>query len=79
MLDGVFAQDGDAGRFHAAPSLDADDVADVLATAETHVTRLLAQRGVDAGDEGGTSIRTGQFIPGEGEIWTGQINLVNNQ
>ena len=26
-----------------------------------------------------TSIRTGQFIPEEGEIWTGQINLVNDQ
>ena len=26
-----------------------------------------------------TSIRTGQFIPEEGKIWTGQINLVNGQ
>ena len=41
------------GTLHAAPSPDADDGADVLATVEARVTRLLAQRGVDA-REGGT-------------------------
>ena len=56
VLDGVFTHDGDAVDFHVNPSLDAGDVADVLATVEAHVTRLPAQRGEDAEDAGGGTV-----------------------
>ena len=56
VLDGVFTQGGDAVDFHANPLLDAGDVADVLATVEAYVTRLLAQRGEDAEDAGGGTV-----------------------
>ena len=51
VLDGVFAR-GDDGRlrFHAAPELDAADVADVLAAIAPGVHRLLRRHGADPED-----------------------------
>lgn len=51
VLDGVFAR-GDDGRlrFHAAPELDAADVADVLAAIAPGVHRLLRHHGADPDD-----------------------------
>ncbi len=50
-LDGVFAR-GDDGRlrFHAAPALDAADVADVLAAIAPGVRRLVRRHGADPED-----------------------------
>ena len=56
VVDGVFAKDGDAVRFHPSPWLDAADVDEVLATVEAYTQRLLASRGVDAGDDGGDTL-----------------------
>ena len=51
-LDGVFVPDGDALRFRRLDSLDALDVADVLATIVPGVRRLLSRRGLgDAADD----------------------------
>jgi hypothetical protein len=54
VLDGVFAKD-DAGTlvFHPAPRLTALDVAEVLATVEPRIRRLLDRRGL--GDDVGTT------------------------
>ena len=51
VLDGVFARDG-AGvlHFHRAPRLTALDVAEVLATVEPGLTRLLARLGLGERD-----------------------------
>ena len=51
MLDGVFAPDGAGVGFHPLPRLTAADVADVLATVEPRVRRLLERRGFGDGDE----------------------------
>ena len=56
VLDGVFAKDAAGVRFHRHPSLDAADVADVLATVEAHVQRLLARRGLEDADAGGGAL-----------------------
>ena len=44
VIDGVFATDGAGVRFHPTPALTAADVADVLATVEPRVRRLLERR-----------------------------------
>ena len=54
VVDGVFVKDGEAVRFHPCVSLDAADVDEVLATVEAYLQRLLAGRGVDAANDGGT-------------------------
>jgi len=52
VLDGVFAQDpAGALTFHPAPRLTALDVAEVLATVEPRITRLLERRGLGDRDE----------------------------
>ena len=56
VLDGVFAKDAAGVRFHRNPSLDAADVADVLATVEAHVQRLLERRGLEDADAGGGTL-----------------------
>ena len=53
VIDGVFATDGAGVRFHPTPALTAADVADVLATVEPRVRRLLERRGLGDSDEGG--------------------------
>ncbi len=55
MLDGGFAR-GDDGRlrFHAAPELDAADVADVLAAIAPGVQRVLARHGCGPDDSIGS-------------------------
>ena len=53
VVDGVFAKDGDAVRFHPCPPLDAADVDEVLAPVTAYVGRLLAQGGSGDGDDGG--------------------------
>ncbi len=55
VLDGVFAR-GDDGRlqFHAAPDLDAADVADVLAAIAPGVQRVLARHGCGPDDPSGS-------------------------
>ena len=53
VRDGVFAADGAGVRFHPLPPLTAADVADVLATIEPRVRRLLERRGFGDSDEGG--------------------------
>lgn len=53
VLDGVFAQDrAGALTFHPAPRLTAMDVAEVLATVEPRITRLLERRGLGDRDDG---------------------------
>jgi len=56
VLDGVFAR-GDDGRlrFHAAPALDAADVADVLAAIAPGVQRLVARSGGGTDDPHGSA------------------------
>ena len=56
VLDGVFSQNGDTVRFHPGPPLDAADVDEVLATVEAYVRGLLARRGSDDGDDGGSTV-----------------------
>ncbi len=56
VLDGVFAKDAAGVRFHRHPSLDAADVADVLATVEAHIQRLLARRGLEDANAGGGTL-----------------------
>jgi len=52
VLDGVFAQDpAGALTFHPAPRLTALDVAEVLATVEPRITRLLERRGLGDRDD----------------------------
>ena len=57
VLDGVFAKDGSGVvGFHPGPRLTALDVAEVLATVEPRIKRLLDRRGLgDGDDEGGVS------------------------
>ena len=52
VLDGVFAKDGDAVRFHPCPPLVAADVDEVLATMEAYVGSLLAHGDLDDGNHG---------------------------
>lgn len=54
VMDGVFARDA-AGAlvFHPVPRLTDLDVAEVLATLESHVRRLLDRRGLGGGEEAG--------------------------
>ncbi len=49
VLDGVFAKEGAGVRFHPTPRLTAADVADVLATVEPRIQRLLERRGLLSG------------------------------
>ena len=52
VLDDVFARDGaGALEFHPAPRLTALDVAEVLATVEPRIRRLLDRRGLGDGDD----------------------------
>jgi len=56
VVDGVFAKDGcGVVGFHPAHRLTALDVAEVLATVEPRVTRLLARRGFGEGDHEGSA------------------------
>jgi hypothetical protein len=56
VLDGVFAGDGTrALHFHPGARVTAMDVAEVLATVEARLTRLLARWGLEEGDEAGTA------------------------
>ena len=52
-VDGVFVKEGEAVRFHPNTWLDAADVAEVLATVEAYIRRLLGGPGTDASDDGG--------------------------
>ncbi|MCA1651715.1 MAG: transposase [Acidobacteria bacterium] len=45
VLDGVFANDGGAVRFHPVPRLTREDVAEVVALIARRVTRLVERRG----------------------------------
>ena len=56
VVDGVFAKHGDSVRFHPFSSHEAADVDEVLATAEAYVQRLVAGRGVEAGNDGGDAL-----------------------
>jgi Putative transposase len=57
VLDGVFARDGaGALEFHAVPPLTALDVAEVLATVEPRMMRLLERRGLGDHDEDGGAL-----------------------
>ena len=60
VLDGVFAPDRAGVRFHPARPLTAADVADVLATVEPRVRRLLERRGFGDSDESGGAGRVGK-------------------
>ena len=51
VLDGVFAEEGDGLRFHPCPWLDAGDVADVVATVEAYLHRLLGTEAEEASDQ----------------------------
>ena len=52
VLDGVFARDESGALvFHPAPNLTALDVAEVLATVEPRIARLLDRRGIGDGDD----------------------------
>ena len=54
VLDGVFAKDGSGVvGFHPTPRLTALDVAEVLATVEPRIKRLLDRRGLGDGDDDG--------------------------
>src|SRR5450759_3006741 len=57
VLDGVFARSR-AGtlNFHPAPRLTALDVAEVLATVEPRIKRLLDRRGLGDGDDDGPAL-----------------------
>ena len=55
VLDGVFAKDGSGVvGFHPVHRLTALDVAEVLATVEPRITRLLDRRGLGEGDDQGS-------------------------
>ena len=56
VLDGVFAMDTTGLRFHPNPEIDAADVDEVLATVKAHVRRLLARRGLDDANDGGSTL-----------------------
>ena len=56
VLDGVFARNRAGGLgFHPTPRLAALDVAEVLATVEPRVKRLLDRRGLGEGDDDGSA------------------------
>lgn len=60
MLDGVFAQDrADAPVFRPAPPVTPLDIAEVLATVEARVRRLLERRGWGEDDAGAS----------DGDVW----------
>ena len=61
VLDGVFTKDqADTVAFHPTPSLTALDVAEVLATLEPRIARLLNRRGIGDRDDS----------TGEADAWT---------
>ena len=55
-LDGVFAKDDAGGRFYPTSPRDAADVADGLTTVEAYVHGLLARRGGEDADTGGSTL-----------------------
>ena len=55
-LDGVFAKDDAGGRFYPTSPRDAADVADGLTTVEAYVQGLLARRGGEDADTGGSTL-----------------------
>ena len=56
VLDGVFARNhAGALNFHPAPRLTALDIAEVLATVEPGIKRLLDRRGLGEGDDNGSA------------------------
>ncbi len=56
VLDGVFAKDGSGVvGFQPGPRLTALDIDEVLATVEPRIKRLLARRGLWAGDDKGSA------------------------
>ena len=57
-MDGVFAPHGPGVRFHAAPDLTTADVADVLATIEPRIRRVLERLGFGDGDQSARPTRT---------------------
>jgi len=67
VLDGVFVKDltGAVG-FHPTPSLSALDVAEVLATVEPRIARLLDRRGIGDGDDSA----------GESDGWTDEAPVL---
>ncbi len=48
VIDGVFSRKGDTVRFHPGSTLDSAGVADVLATVDAYLQRLLTPRGSEA-------------------------------
>jgi hypothetical protein len=53
VLDGVFTRDDGAVRFHPAPQLTREDVAEVVALVARRVTRLIERRGLASRAEDG--------------------------
>ena len=67
VLDGVFAKDESGALvFHPAPSLTALDVAEVLATVEPRIARLLNRRGIGDRDDSA----------GETDAWTDEAPVL---
>jgi hypothetical protein len=67
VLDGVFAKDeSGALAFHPAPGLNALDVAEVLATVEPRIARLLNRRGIGDRDDSA----------GEADAWTDEAPVL---
>ncbi len=68
VMDGVFARDGDAVRFHPTPSLDAAYIDAILATIEACLRPVLARHGADAGDDSAEPLDPGAE---QAPVWAG--------
>ncbi|MEO2139824.1 MAG: transposase, partial [Thermoleophilia bacterium] len=68
VMDGVFARDGDAVRFHPTPSLDAADTAEILATIKAYLRPVLARQGAGAGDDSAEPLGPGAE---QAPVWAG--------